>query len=135
MYQILFEWLQFAFEWLESLSMARICIWMLLISFEGFESLSNRSNLDWNASNSFLMVRICIRMLRISFECLEFACETFLSRLEFGFECIESLSNSSNLHSNVSNPFWRVGICIWILRILFEGFEFAFECFGFSSNG
>ena len=50
------------------------------------------------------MVGICIPMLLIWFEWLE-----------FGFECFESLSNGSNLHSNASNPF--------------EWFEFGFECF------
>ena len=83
------------------------------------------------------MVRICIRMLRIPFEWFEFA-----------FECFESLSKGSNLHSNASNPFRIVRICIrmllitgmvriWIrtLRIPFEWFEFAFEHFESLSIG
>ena len=64
--------------------MARICIQILRIFFEWlefrfecFESLSNVSNLDLNASNPFQMVRICIRILRIPFEWLEFGCECF----------------------------------------------------------
>ena len=71
---------------------------MLLIPFElfefafkCFESLSNGSNLDSIASNSFRMVRICIRMLRIPFE-----------RLEFAFECFDSRLKGSNVHSNDS---------------------------------
>ena len=62
-------------------------------------------------------------MLRISFEWFEFA-----------FECFESLSNGSNLHSNASNPFQMVKICIRTLRILLKGFLFAFECFEFGLN-
>ena len=62
-------------------------------------------------------------MLRISFEWFEFA-----------FECFESLSNGSNLHSNASNPFRMVKICIRTLRILLKGFLFAFECFQFGLN-
>ena len=63
-------------------------------------------------------------MLRIPFELLEFA-----------FEAFESLSNGSNLHSNASNPFRMVRICIRMLRIPFKWFEFAFECFESLSNG
>ena len=62
---------------------------MLKISFEGFkfgfecfESLSNGSKLDMNASHPFRVDRICIRLLRIRFEWLELA-----------FDCFESLSN------------------------------------------
>ena len=62
-------------------------------------------------------------MLRISFEWFGFA-----------FECFESLSNGSNLHSNASNPFRMVRICIRMLRISLEGFQFAFECFEFGVN-
>jgi len=77
-----------------------------------------------NASNPFRMVRICIRMLRIPFEWFEFA-----------FECFESFSKGSNLHSNASNPFRMVRICIRMLRIRFKWLEFAFECFESVSNG
>ena len=102
----------------------------------------NASNLIWSvhilhsiASNPFQIIRIWIRMLRISFKCLEFGFETFLSRLEFGFKYIKSLSNSSSLHSNASNSFRKVWICIWFLRISLEGFEFALECFEYFLNG
>ena len=89
---------------------------MLLILFECFESLSNRSNLHSNASNPFQMVRISIRMLRIPFEWLEFP-----------FECFKSLSNGWNLHSNASNPFRVVLFSIRMLSVPFECFEFAFK--------
>ena len=128
--------------------MVRICIRMLQILFEEFEFAfkcfefwSNGSNLHLNASNPF---QICNRMLKILFELFEFAFECFESLsngsnlhskasnpfewFEFGCECFESLSNGSNLHSN---PFQMVRICIRILRISFEGFDFAFECFKF----
>ena len=78
---------------------------------------------DLNTSNHFRVVRICIRMLGMSFECLEFA-----------FECFETLTNGSNLHSNDSNPYRMFRICITILRITFESLEFAFECFESLSN-
>ena len=55
------------------------------------------------------MVQISIRKLLIPFEWLEFA-----------FECFETLSNGSNLHSNASNPVRMIRICIRMLRILFE---------------
>ena len=55
--------------------------------------------------------------------------------LEFAFECFESLSNASNLHSIDSNPSRMVRICIRMLRIPFEWLEFAFECFESLSNG
>ena len=84
-------------------------------AFECFESLSNRSNLDSNASNPFLLVRICIRILQIPFRWLGFA-----------FESFEWCSNF------YSNPFLIVRICIQMLRI---PFEFTFECFESLSNG
>ena len=108
--------------------MVRICIRMLRIPFDWFEfafecfkSLSNGSNVHSNGSNPFRKIRICIsnasnpfqivriwiRKLRIPFEWFEFA-----------FECFESLSNGSNLHSNASNPFRMVQICIRMLRIM-----------------
>ena len=55
--------------------------------------------------------------------------------LQFGFEWFKSLSNSSNLHLNASNPFQMVGIWIQMLRILFKWSEFGFECFESLSNG
>ena len=70
------------------------------------------------------MVRISISTLQIPFEWFEFA-----------FECFESLSNGSNLHSNSSNPVRIVRICIRILQIPFELFEFPFARFESLSNG
>ena len=54
-----FEWLEFTFEW--------------------FESLSSGCNVDSNASNPFVMLQICIGMVRIPLEWLEFAFECFES--------------------------------------------------------
>ena len=78
-----------------------MCIRVLRIPFEEFEfafecyeSLSNASNLQSNASNPFRMVQMCIGMVRISFEWFE-----------FGFESFKSVLNDSNLHSNASNLF------------------------------
>ena len=109
--------LRIPFEWLE-------------FGFECFESLSS-SNLDLNASNPFRMVQICVRMLRNLFEWFKFA-----------FERFESLLNGLNLHSNASNAFRMprmhfecfesiriVRTCIRMLRLLFEWFKFAVECF------
>ena len=62
-------------------------------------------------------------MLRIPFEWLEFA-----------FQRFESLSNGSNLHSNASNIFRMVRICIRMLQIPFEWLEFELECFELVSN-
>jgi len=67
MVEILFEWLEFAFD--------------------HFKSRSNGLNLHLNGYNPFLMVRISIRMVRITFELLEFAFDCFKSR------SLESLSN------------------------------------------
>ena len=61
------------------------------------------------------MVQIYNRMLRITFEWLE-----------FGFECFESLSNGSNLHSNASK--WLE----WLdfpFESLSNGFKYKFEPF------
>ena len=67
--------------------------------------------------------------------------------LEIGFERLESISNGLNLeskasvpfellklHSNASNPFRMVRICIRIPRIPFERFEIGFESFESLSN-
>ena len=96
--QISFQWLEFAFEWLESW-MVRIWIWLLRISFEWLEfafqwleSLLSGSNLQSMALNLIQMVWICIRMLRIPFEWFKFA-----------FECLE--------------PFRMVQICIRLLCV------------------
>ena len=59
-------------------------------------------------------------MLRIPFEWLEFALEWF-----------KSLSNGSNLDSNV---FRMVEMSNRMLRIPFEWFKFPFECFESLSN-
>ena len=113
MLQISLEGLEFAFEWLESLSMARICIWMLRIPFEwlefAFKCLKfglNGSNLHLNAPNSFRMVRIFIRIVPI-------ACDIAYT----------------NLHSNCVRTV-RICIRIWIpmCRITFEWLEFTFQC-------
>ena len=139
--------------------MAKICNWLLRISFdkfkfgfECFELCLNGENLHSNPSNPFRMVRICIRMLRIP-----------LKSFKFGFESFKSLLIGLNLYLNASNPFQMVricirmlqiplfewfqfpfewlesfsmaGICIWMLLISFKGFEFAFECFEFLLNG
>ena len=61
------------------------------------------------------MVRICIR---ISFECFEFA-----------FKWLESLLNGSILHSIASNLVRMLPVCIRMVRIPVEWFEFAFDCF------
>ena len=55
--------------------------------------------------------------------------------LEFAFECLESHSNGSNLHSNALNPFQMLQTCIGMLKIQFEWFEFEFECLESLSNG
>ena len=131
--------------------MVGICIWMLRIPSSG-------SNLHSNPSNPFWMVWTCFRTLRIpfkwfefAFECFEFAFECF----EFAFEWFKSLSKNSILHwndfnfvrmvkicirilriafewfeyLNASNPFWMVWIWIRMLRIPFEWFQFAFKWF------
>ena len=163
MLRIPFEWFEFAFECFKSLSntsnlhsnpsnlfqMVLICFLMLRIPFEWlefrfecFESLSNNSSLHFNASNPFWIVRICFQMLRISFEWIEF--ESFWNGLnasnhfrgfKFAFKCFESLSSGSNLHSNASNAFRVVRICIRLLGIPFKQFEYAFECFECLANG
>ena len=99
-----FEWIKFASEYIEC--------------------RSNGSNLYSNASNPIGVVRIGIRklqnplipvrMVQISFQMVWIALEWF----EFAFECFESHSIGSNLHSNA-----------------FKWVEFAFECFEFRSNG
>ena len=127
MLQIPFEWLELAFERFESCSNG--WNWHLnasnafLMGWIGmqFELCSNGSNLHSNASNPVLMVGIL-------------------------FECLESRSNGWNLHSNPVRMIW---ICIQMVRISFEWFEFAFkwfksrlnawkfafECFETRSNG
>ena len=139
--QIPFESFEFAFECFKSLlnglnlgcniwiliPKVGIWIWMLRIPFKWFEFafecfvewieiavkyfeyLSNGSNLDSNASNLF-------RMLRISFEFFEY------------------LSNVSKLDSNAFNPFRIVRICVSMLRIPLEWFEFWFESLSNGSN-
>ena len=61
-------------------------------------------------------------------------CQIPFEWLEFAFQCVESHSKSSNLHSNILSPFQMVQIWIQMLRIYFEWLEFAFECFEFGSN-
>ena len=67
--------------------MVRICIRILLI-------LSNGSNFISKPSSPFRMVQLCIRMPRIPFE-----------KLEFAFDCLESLSKVLKLDLKASNPF------------------------------
>ena len=91
--------------------MLRIPLEWLEFAFEFLESHCKDSNLHSNASNLVWRVHICIGTLQIFFEWLEFA-----------FECFEFLSNFSNLelnasnglslHSNTSNPFRMLRICI-----------------------
>ena len=71
------------------------------------------------------MFRICIQMVRITFEGFEFA-----------FDCFESRSNGSNLHSNefsLESPS-NGSHLHYIARILYECFEFAFDYFESRSN-
>ena len=84
--------------------MLRIPVEWYEFEFKGFRSLSNGSNLNFNALNPFRMVRICIRMLRIPIEWLKFAFDCF----EFLSNGSNMHSNGSNLHSNASNPFQMV---------------------------
>ena len=81
--------------------MPRIPFEMFEIGLESFESLSNDSNLESNASNPFRMVQICIEMVRIP-----------LKWFECGFESFKSLFNGSNFHSKTSNHFRMVRVCI-----------------------
>ena len=79
------------------------------------------------------MVQICIRM---AFEWFEFAIECFESLL-IGSNWDASASNPSFGFgfANFSNPFQMVRICIQMLVIPFELFEYAFYCFESLSNG
>ena len=119
-----------AFKWLESLFNVRICVRILRIILEGFEFA-----FKW--LESLFNDRICIWMVRISFEWFIFAFEWFEFLLTW---------NGSNLHSNASNSFRMIRICIqmhrrriricsWMLRIEFEWLEFAFKCFICNSKG
>ena len=106
--------------------MLRITFECFEYGFERFESLSNCSNLDSNASNPFQMFRISIRMLQIPFEWFKFWIRMLritFKWFKFPFECLESLSNASNFLSNFSNPFQMVQICIQMNGISFEVFE------------
>ena len=121
---------EIAFKWLESLFNVRIRIRILWITLEGFKFA-----FKW--LESLFNDRICIWMVRISFEWFIFAFEWFEFLLTW---------NGSNLHSNASNPFQMIGICIRMhrrriricsrmLRIKFEWLEFAFKCFICHSKG
>ena len=100
--------------------LARICIWVVRISFNGSNLHSNASNLVSNGLNSFGMVRICIRfpfsMVRICIQIVRIPFEWFELKFQF-----KSLSNGSN--------------CSRMVQISFELFKFAFECFESLSNG
>ena len=150
-----FKWFEFGFEYLESLSngsnlhsyasnlirMVQICLRMLRILFEWFkfgfkqlEYLLNGLNLHSNASNPFQMVRICITMVRILFEWLEFVLECCSNGSKLH-------SNGSTpfrmfyLHSNASNSFQTIRICIPMVRMVGIWLKFAFECFKSHSSG
>ena len=130
-----FEWLVFAFQCHKFHSNSNP-FWMDPICFCSlFQMVRIWIRMQWillNASNPFRIVRICIQMLWIPFEWFQFGCKCFESLSngsKFAFECSESLLSGSNLHSNTSNPFRVVWICIWMLRIPFEWFEFGSECF------
>ena len=134
--------------------MVRILIWC-------FESLFNGSDLHSNFYPPFGMVRIWIWMLRIPFKWFEFAFECFVEWIEIAVKYFEYLSNGSNLDSNASNlfrmlrisfeffeylsnvskldsnafnPFRIVRICVSMLRIPLEWFEFWFESLSNGSN-
>ena len=144
------------------LRMTQICIPMLWIPCEwfkfackSFKSHSNGSNFYSNVLNHvqmFQMNRMQILTIRLGFEAFECKFQLFERDLKHSnmirniwFECFESLSNGSNLHSefrlsgsklasNPSNPIRVIRIWIWILQIPFEWFVFAFECFESHSN-
>ena len=143
MLRFLFKWFKFWFKCFESLSnglnfdsnasntfrIVWIWIWIHRIPFEWFEfgfesfkSLSNGSNFQTNASNPFRMLRISIRMFRIPFEWFKFAFKwmNLVWSIRNGFECVESLSNGSNLDLSDSNHFRIIRISIRIFRIPFE---------------
>ena len=108
--------------------MARICVWMLRISFKGFnfafqcfEFGSNGSNLHLNASIEWFEFSLEIGMVRI-------ACDRF----KFAFEL---LVTGSNLHSNALNFVRMIPICIRMVGISFQWLEYAFECFESRSKG
>ena len=128
-----------------------------ILKYECFGSLSNGYNLHLNVSNHVRYVRICIRIVRIPFEWSEFAVSNFvrmvqicclesllnvriciqmlrisLKWFEFAFKWFKCLLTGSSLHSNASNSFRMVRICIWMLQVWFE---IAFECFESLSNG
>ena len=54
---------------------------------------------------------------------------------EFPFDCFESRSNASSLHSKSENLCRMVRNCIRLLRILFECFQFTFEWLESLPNG
>ena len=93
--------------------MVRICIQIILISFEGFEFAFDCfefcSPICIRMVRISSMARICIWVLRILFEWFEFT-----------FKCLIFGSNVLNLHSNASNSFLMVRIFIGIDRISFE---------------
>ena len=151
MIRISFEWFEFAFEWFESIS-------------NGSNLQSNASNAS-NASNPFRIYRICFWVVRIPFEWFEFLFEhlwmqiltirTGLEKFECKFEPFERDSKYSNANLNHSKKIQSIRLqirTIWkgfeafecklqpferdsMLRILFEWFKFAFECFESVSNG
>ena len=83
MIRISCEWVEYAFECLESLSKG---------SNLDSNALSTGSKLHWNTLNPFQMVPICIKMVIIPFQWLEYE-----------LECFNSHSKGSNFHSNASS--------------------------------
>ena len=129
MLRIPFKSFKFGFECYDPFRKFRIWIWMLRIPFECW-------NLQSIASHSFWILWIYIWNLPISLWGLELHLNPSnpFEWFEFGFECFESLSTGSKLHSNTLNLFRMVRICIQILRIPFEWFEFGFKCLESLSN-
>ena len=55
--------------------------------------------------------------------------------VKIAFKSLKFGLNGSNLHLNALNPLRLVRICIQMLRVWFEWFEFEFERAKFLSNG
>ena len=121
--------------------MDRICIWMLRIPFEWlefalelFEFLSIGYNLHWNALNLVCRVWIWIPMLQISFEMLELAFEhfeTFSNGSNLHLNALNPIRMNLICIWMLRIAFRMDRICIRMLRIPFEWLEFALEFFQF----
>ena len=136
MLQILFEWLEFAFECFQ------IQIRSIRKGFKAFESYWKHSNANSSHSKEIRSIQMQIRTIRKGFEAFEWnsshskgiQCLYPFRMARISLECFETLFNGSNLHWNASNPFRMARICIRMLPITFECFEFAFECLESLSN-